>query len=237
MFSGVFLHIILGSIGNHSYMQRQTGAAWGQVCAEITTLGIEWAIVDNSVKTSMKLTRLHSIIKWLRSLSIGLLTVCVLWLSAWACERARVRQKSGWKSKTCLHMLDIIRQLLALCLFVRSLPPPQHFQLHGPQTGPLIPSRFFPLRCVDFCSFFLHIRSPTLAAAKEMISCRTPSPPFPFDLCINTHISAIDVTCLHSIWSRRAYLLTVRQTGQWCFFYEPETSSKHKDCGVSREAP
>lgn len=124
MFSGVFLHIILGSIGNHSYMQRQTGAAWGQVCAEITTLGIEWAIVDNCVKTSMKLTRLHSIIKWLRSLSIGLLTVCVLWLSAWACERARVRQKSGWKSKTCLHMLDIIRQLLALCLFVRSLPPP-----------------------------------------------------------------------------------------------------------------
>lgn len=150
MFSGVFLHIILGSIGNHSYMQRQTGAAWGQVCAEITTLGIEWAIVDNCVKTSMKLTRLHSIIKWLRSLSIGLLTVCVLWLSAWACERARVRQKSGWKSKTCLHMLDIIRQLLALCLFVRSPPPPQTLPITWPTNWPIDPLTFFPVEVRRF---------------------------------------------------------------------------------------
>lgn len=74
-----------------------------------------------------------------------------------------------WK-QTCLHMLDIIRQLLPLCLFMRS---PHHFQLHGPQTGALISSRFPVKICQLFNhnAFFLHILIGSLTSAAARKKC------------------------------------------------------------------
>lgn len=43
--------------------------------------------------------------------------------------------------------------------------------------------------------------------------------------------------CLHNQWSRQACLLTIRQTGECCFFSEAASSSKHRVCGLSPELP
>ena len=157
-------------------------------------------------------------------------------LSMWASKR----QTEKWVEK--LDFSPYVRHYpsAACIVFFRDPPPPQHFQLHGPQTGPLIPSRFFPLKCVDFCSFFPQIRSPTSAAAKEMISCRNPTlPPSPLrPLHKHTYISY-----RHDVFAQYMKPETIfadcqaNRTVLLFFFYEPESSSKHKDCGVSREAP
>lgn len=125
-------------------------------------------------------------------------------------------------------------------MFAHALSP-HHFQLHGPQTGPLIPSHF-PIKVCQFvpsCTFRLgHITS---AAAKEKKWTHAHMQPFPFEKEARTHWPQTDthtLTCLHNIWSRRACLLTVREKRDSVAFHKPSRNrSKQKDCGVSREVP
>lgn len=133
-------------------------------------------------------------------LFIGLLTLCLLWLTAWTCEWVKADGK--WVEGNLSPYVKHYPSAAALCLFMRS---PNHFQLHGPQTRPLIPSHF-PVKVHQFvpssCTFRLGHLHQQLQRNELMHRC-IPSPSSSLKKKTHTHTSAIDtyiLTCLHNIW-------------------------------------
>lgn len=114
-----------------------------------------------------------------------MLTVCLLWIRARACERVKADRK--WVEADLSPYVRHYPSAAALCLFMRL---PHHFQLHGPQTRPLIPSHFpvkvcqLRLSSCTFRSAHLHQQ----LQRSDLMQNRKPT--HPILLYINTHISS-----------------------------------------------
>lgn len=94
----------------------------------------------------MKLTRVQNMIKQRDPWRL-MQTVCLLLLCAWACEWVQADgDRWTWALSPYVRHYP---SAATLCLFMLS---PHRFQLHGPQTRPLIPSCFLVKGCQLYIS-------------------------------------------------------------------------------------
>lgn len=161
----------------------------------------------------MKLTQFLEYNQMTWSLHVGLPSVYCRWVPEHVSEWERM--ESGGR-ELCLHMLDIIRQLLH-CVCSCSRPTTFNYMAH--KLGHWSAS-CFPVKVCEFALFSCTFRSghlhQQLRKKKKILWRIVAHPPLSYTHTNKRHTLYI-LTCLHNAWRRQACLLTVRQTGQCCF--------------------
>lgn len=147
----------------------------------------------------MNLTEVQNIIKWCY-LWMFMLTFCLLLLRAWACEWVKADRKQ-WMWTLSAYVRHYL-SAATLCLFMLWL---HLFQLHGPQTRPLIP----PMFSLEGVSISL----------SSCTSCHY----------IYIHLSHWHICIIYCIMLASALAQSNRSV---LLFHESQSSSKHEDDGV-----